>query len=80
MRVAYVCRVVFDSEEIFADKSVCRVPSGGGEPEKYIDLPFITAAYPYVLDMAMDGRTLVYLLIEEQSDVWLIDNFDPDVK
>ena len=77
---AWVYIMQLDSEEAFAAKSIYKVPSGGGEPEKYIDLPFITAAYPYVLDMAMDGRTLVYLLIEEQSDVWLIDNFDPEVK
>jgi serine/threonine protein kinase len=61
-----------------ARRSLCKVAFPGGEPEPYLDYPFITDPWISSPDMTMDGRTFVFQEIEEQSDVWIIDNFDRD--
>ena len=35
---------------------------------------------PFDIDITPDGKTIVYAMQETNSDVWMIENFDPDVE
>jgi hypothetical protein len=34
----------------------------------------------YINDLTSDGRRMVVAVSESFSDLWIVDNFDPDVK
>ncbi len=62
-------------------KNVYTIPSTGGTPREYVEFPFEEGASPASwVSITLDGRKLVYTRVEEQADVWLVENFDPDVK
>ncbi|RIK73809.1 hypothetical protein DCC62_16585 [candidate division KSB1 bacterium] len=57
-------------------KTLVRLPVSGGESEIVFTLPeeiFLTGVSP-------DGRKFVCMVPQTQSDVWLLENFDPDIK
>ena len=53
-----------------------RVPSGGGDPEFVLMAPIERGS---ISDIAADGRQMVVTVSEGQTDLWLVDNFDPDL-
>ncbi|MGB6991727.1 MAG: hypothetical protein WBG00_00700, partial [Thermoanaerobaculia bacterium] len=56
---------------------VYRIPAEGGAVEPLIDLE-LGEELQWV-SFAGDGRRLVASSVKEQSDVWIAENFDPDV-
>jgi Tol biopolymer transport system component len=56
---------------------IIRIPAAGGEPEAVVTLPFENV---YPVSMTSDGSRIVCNVSETQSDVWLMENFDPDVE
>ncbi|MFH1313320.1 MAG: protein kinase [Candidatus Eisenbacteria bacterium] len=66
---------VWDREE--EGPTIMRVPASGGEIEPFITLP-LENMIP--ASMTLDGKSLVCVVYEEQSDVWLMENFDPEWK
>jgi serine/threonine protein kinase len=49
----------------------------GGEHEPIATLPF-DKLYEKV-SISSDGKTLAFVIAESQSDIWLVENFDPNV-
>jgi Tol biopolymer transport system component len=56
-----------------------RIPASGGIPEPYVELPFDEVWADY-MSISPDGRSIVYAETISSSDVWIVDNFDPDVR
>jgi serine/threonine protein kinase len=54
---------------------IIKIPAAGGEPEALVTLP-LENVYP--ASMTSDGRRIVCNVSETQSDVWLMENFDPE--
>lgn len=73
-------RSIYYMERHGKDKSskIWSVPASGGSPRLYAELPF--KARFVGLTMTIDGKRLVCQVYEEESDIWLAENFDPDVK
>jgi Tol biopolymer transport system component len=63
-----------------ATPKVIRIPIGGGPPEAVYDLTFSGEKSVTSLAMAPDGSFFVASVGEDQSDIWLVDNFDPDAR
>jgi Tol biopolymer transport system component len=59
---------------------VVRIPVAGGPLEAVYDLPFSGERSVTSLALAPDGSFFVASVEEDQSDIWLVDNFDPDVR
>jgi serine/threonine protein kinase len=53
------------------------IPVSGGEAKTFVILPFENISY---ISMYPNGKKFVCSVIETQSDVWLMENFDPEVK
>jgi Tol biopolymer transport system component len=62
---------------IFFSADILMIPVSGGEAKGFVTLPFenITG-----ISMDPDKKKFVCTVLETQSDVWLIENFDPEVK
>jgi Tol biopolymer transport system component len=56
-------------------RSVFLVPVEGGAPRPLMDLP--GNAEPWNVAVSSDGSRIVAALEETQSDVWIVDHFDP---
>ncbi|MFZ5519293.1 MAG: protein kinase domain-containing protein [Candidatus Zhuqueibacterota bacterium] len=54
------------------------VPVNGGKPEAIITLPFENFIMNGI-SVTPDGNKIVCAVFEKRSDVWLMENFDPDV-
>jgi Tol biopolymer transport system component/predicted Ser/Thr protein kinase len=52
------------------------IAAAGGTPRLHAELPFKAKD----LQMTPDGKRIVYRVSEAESDIWLAENFDPDVK
>jgi Tol biopolymer transport system component len=64
----------------FADwgaRLICRVPEAGGVVDTIAALPFNNLDR---VEMSPDGNQFVCQLLESRSDVWLVENFDPDLR
>lgn len=59
------------------DLTFLRVDATNAKSDSLLVLPFEEVAG---LDVTPDGKTLVCNVNEGQSDVWLIENFDPDIE
>ncbi len=57
---------------------IMMVPAYGGKPKTYVVLPFENVGEWYIT-MTPDGKMIVCVVPETQSDVWLMENFDPEV-
>jgi serine/threonine protein kinase/Tol biopolymer transport system component len=74
-----------DDEWIFAingDKTpyvIGKIPVGGGEAVDLATLPFNDLDF-FSLTMTSDGKRIICPVNERQADVWLMTNFDPEVK
>ena len=52
------------------------IPPAGGAARLYAELPLKTTD----LQMTPDGKRIVCRVSEVESDIWLAENFDPDVR
>jgi Tol biopolymer transport system component len=52
------------------------IAAAGGTPRLHAELPFKAKD----LQMTPDGKRIVCRVSEAESDIWLAENFDPDVK
>jgi len=57
---------------------ILAIPSGGGETEPYLKLPF-DKVYDKI-SMSPDGKTFAFVIAKSQSDVWLMEHFDPGIE
>ena len=55
---------------------ILKIPASGGRPETLVTLPF-EHIYPGI-GMTPDGKRIVCAVVETQSDVWVMENFDPE--
>ena len=53
------------------------VPARGGDPELFMNLPLDGVSE---ISIAPDGKYVVCNVSEYRSDVWLMENFDPEVR
>jgi len=62
--------------------NVYMIPLSGGQPKILLTLPFEKTRYGGygAVSMTSDGKRIVCNVEETQSDVWLLENFDPEVK
>jgi hypothetical protein len=61
-----------------SDSTISTVPWTGGEVTHFADLPR-SCAHEGGVSMTLDAGYLVCSAVERESDVWVIDNFDPQV-
>jgi len=72
-----------DGKFIFAwdvDKSplkILQIPISGGEPKIHLAIPFDDVDKPQGITMTPDGKRIICSVVEVQTDVWLMENFDP---
>jgi Tol biopolymer transport system component len=59
-----------------ATKSLMRIPTRGGTAETLLDIPFERVGD---IDITPDGTRIVAAVPVTQADIWLIENFDPDL-
>ncbi|MDH3285093.1 MAG: protein kinase, partial [Acidobacteriota bacterium] len=67
-----------DGEHVFAvteQHELVRVPATGGEPDVLVRLPFDEFS---AVHLSPDATRLVVSVPETESDVWLIEGFDPE--
>ena len=57
-------------------KSLMRIPTRGGQAETLFDIPFERVGD---IDITPDGTQIVAAVPVTQADIWLIENFDPDL-
>ncbi|HEX9973967.1 MAG TPA: hypothetical protein VGD14_17990, partial [bacterium] len=67
----YSCR---EYNQKFPD--ILKIPVQGGEIDTLIHLPFENVLY---VDITGDGDKIVCAASETKSDIWLMENFDPEV-
>jgi len=69
-----------DGRWVYAQKleaqRVVRIPSRRGAAEMLLDIPFERVGE---IDIAPDGTQVVCVVPVSQSDIWLIENFDPEL-
>lgn len=58
------------------ENHLVRIPASGGDPEILLTIPLEDAR---IEDITPDGSRMVVTVWESFSDLWLVDNFDPDV-
>jgi Tol biopolymer transport system component len=57
-----------------SSNTIDAIPAAGGEPRAVFALPGVVAD----ASVSPDGRKFVCSVAEQKSDVWLMENFDPD--
>jgi len=69
-----------DGKSIYAihyqNNILMKIPTNGGEPIPLINLSRQTAE----ADVSPDGKNIVVSLQETKSDIWIMENFDPEIK
>lgn len=82
----YPLRWSRDSNSIYAlnfekiPPEILMVSSNSGATKFIYTLPIAKATGGFDLDITPDGKTIVCAIQETNSDVWMIENFDPDVE
>jgi hypothetical protein len=80
---AYPCGWSTDGERIYAMDNVheppriLAVPARGGETTTVMELPFENVGGHAA--MTADAASFIVTVREERSDVWLLENFNPDL-
>lgn len=60
-------------------KEILMIPVSGGEPKTLVTLPFENI-FEDDISITPDGKHIICNVMESLSDVWLMENFDPEVK
>jgi hypothetical protein len=73
-----------DGKQIYAvdyDKgTIVAIPAEKGDPRTIVRLPLPAGRTLGYAAITSDGRRIAYVLSESQSDVWMIENFDPEAQ
>jgi Tol biopolymer transport system component/predicted Ser/Thr protein kinase len=62
---------------VWGHNVICRVPETGGVVDTIATLPFKNVDW---VEMSPDGSQFICQLLESKSDVWVVENFDPDLR
>jgi len=57
---------------------ILKIPIAGGPPQTVVTLPFAGLHYDTIIDLSPDEKQIVCPVPEKQSDVWIMENFDPE--
>lgn len=60
-------------------RPIFKIPSSGGEGVLHAEMPFGVEGSEYY-SISGDGKVIVAVKEERQADIWLVENFDPDVE
>jgi len=55
---------------------VLRIPATGGAAETHSEIPF---EHVEQIDITRDGTRIAVAVPTTQADIWLIENFDPEL-
>ncbi|MCI0616523.1 tetratricopeptide repeat protein, partial [bacterium] len=55
---------------------ILKIPIAGGQPQTVVTLPIERESM--MIDMSPDEKQIVCAALEKQSDVWMVENFDPE--
>ena len=73
-----------DGKEIYAAEvekgTIIAIPSEKGNPRTIVTLPLPAERTIDYAAITSDGGRVAYVVLESQSDVWIIENFDPETK
>ena len=75
-----------DGKQIYAveygkQDTIFAIPAEKGDPRTVVTLPLpVDRTVDYGPTITPDGRRVAYMVSESQSDVWMIENFDPEVQ
>ena len=72
------CNWVYAGKTLGSETEIVMLPAEGNKPKRLITLPL-----PFErigISMHPNGKRFAYVLSEAQSDAWLMENFDPEVK
>jgi hypothetical protein len=58
-------------------RDIYSISAAGGEPRKVVTLP-VSSEQVLAVAMVPGGRAFVVAVEERRSDVWMVENFDPD--
>jgi Tol biopolymer transport system component len=73
-----------DGKQIYAIElakgTIVAIPAEKGDPRTIVTLPLPVSRTLDYATITPDGGRVVYVLSESQSDVWMIENFDPEAQ
>jgi Tol biopolymer transport system component len=74
-----------DGKQIYAVEyekgTIFAIPAEKGDPRTIVTLPLLAnRSLGYGARISSDGRRIAYVVTESQSDVWMIENFDPEAQ
>jgi Tol biopolymer transport system component len=58
---------------------ILQIPASGGQPKTHATLSF-DDIWADGISVTPDGKRIVCAVVETKSDIWLMENFDPEVK
>jgi TolB protein len=70
---------IYALREIEGYAAIIRIPAEGGEATLVARLPFRWEELKWAT-VTSDGRGIVCEVAREQSDIWLMENFDPEIR
>jgi Tol biopolymer transport system component len=73
-----------DGKQIYAVEyekgAIIAIPTGKGDPRTIVTLPLPADRTLDYAAISSDGSRVAYVVSESQSDVWMIENFDPEAQ
>ena len=73
-----------DGKQIYAVEyekgTIVAIPAEKGDPRTIVTLPLPAGRTLTDAAITSDGRRIAYVVSESQSDVWMIENFDPEAQ
>ena len=73
-----------DGKQIYAFEyekdTIVAIPAEKGDPRKIVTLPLPAGRTLDYAAITSDGGRIAYVVSESQSDVWMIENFDPEAQ
>jgi Tol biopolymer transport system component len=64
----------------YAKGTIVAIPAEKGDPRTIVTLPLPAGRTLTDAAITSDGRRIAYVVMESQSDVWMIENFDPEAQ
>ncbi len=68
---------VYSLNDAEKPSEILMIPVSSGEAKTFLTLPFEKIG---AISMSPDGKKIICTISETQSDAWLMENFDPEVK
>jgi len=64
----------------YGKNTILAIPADKGNPRTIVTLPLPANRTLDYAAITSDGRRIAYVVAESQSDVWMIENFDPEAQ